>query len=592
MRPATDPLEPRPEDADLGAAEETRLARLPLFAIPAAAVTIDPFEPGTTTNAHGPVEELPSVLAESLAHRLAHPGNTGSVQPGSGTQRGVPVAGFTRSPLVPASSPPYLGWSHDPAATLATTHSPERPSATSDVDWAQVRAFRQQAADLLTAQLRDRPGLDEPGRREIGRALIIAMLRDHADDLLAEGGPPPTPEQEQVLAGAVFDALFGLGRLQSLVDNSDVENVEITGCEPVHLDYGDGRIECAPAVADSDEELIENLAFLAARSGGVAGGGERAFSPAAPFLDLTLHGGARLAARAWITPRPTVVIRRHRFTDVDLADLQRLGMLDGPLQALLGAAMRANKTIVISGAQGAGKTTLARALCNELDPWERIGTIETEYELLLHTMPERHRRIVAHEARPGTGERTPDGRAAGEITLDDLLYGALRLNLSRIVVGEVRGREILPMIKAAQAGAGTLSTVHAHSARAAIERLVTCALEAGPHVTQDYAYLQIASHIDLIVQLDVQQCQDGGSRGRKYRYIREVIEVGRGEAGRPAITDVFAPGPDGRAVPRTRPSFLADLERAGFEAAWLDQTAGTWPAFPTSAVGSSLQGQP
>jgi pilus assembly protein CpaF len=584
---ATDPADPRPGDSELDVvgAESTRLSRLPLFAIPAPpAARAASVEAGASTNVRGRAEDRPSVLAETLAHRLAHPINTGPVQPVSGTTGDVPVAVFT--PL-PASNLPEGSWSEVSQAPSATTRPIERPVATSDVDWAQVRAFRQQAADLLTAQLRDRPGLDEPGRREIGRALIMAMLRDHADDLLAGGGPPPTPEQEQLLAAAVFDALFGLGRLQSLVDNVDVENVEITGCEPVYLDFGDGRIECVPAVADSDEELIETLAFLAARSGGVAGGGERAFSPSAPFLDLTLHGGARLAARAWITPRPTVVIRRHRFTDVDLADLKRLGMLDGALQALLGAAMRANKTIVISGAQGAGKTTLARALCNELDPWERIGTIETEYELLLHTMPERHRRIVAHEARPGTGERSPDGRAAGEITLDDLLYGALRLNLSRIVVGEVRGREILPMIKAAQAGSGTLSTVHAHSARAAIERLVTCALEAGPHVTQDYAYLQIASHIDLIVQLDVQHAH---AHGRKYRYIREVIEVGRGEAGRPAITDVFAPGPDGRAVPRTRPSFLADLERCGFDTAWLDQTAGTWPTFPASADGPSLRG--
>jgi len=189
-------------------------------------------------------------------------------------------------------------------------------------------------------------------------------------------------------------------------------------------------------------------------------------------------------------------------------------------------------------------------------------------------MPDRHRRIVALEARPGTGERTPDGRAAGEITLDDLLYAALRLNLSRIVVGEVRGREILPLIKAAQAGAGTLSTTHAHSARAAIERLVTCALEAGPHITQEYAYLQIASHVDLIVQIGVDdQTHDGG---RKHRYVSEIIEVGRGEGGRPAVTDVFAPGPGGRAVPQTRPSFLADLERAGFDAAWLNQPEGTW----------------
>ena len=576
------------------AAEATRLARLPLFALPGPTGAVDPNAPGQQTVQ---AEHQPSALVDSLVHRLAHPADTGSsrlAHEGGAAQPSLaPVPVTTWPERDRFASLADVGPASTPMNPLTFRHPAEQAGPAAAVNWTQVRAFRQQAADLLTAQLRDRPGLDEAARREIGRALIVAMMRDHADSLLAEGESPPAPEQEHVLAGAIFDALFGLGRLQGLVDNSDVENVEITGCEPVHLDYGDGRIECAPAVADSDEELIETLAFLAARSGGVSGGGERAFSPAAPFLDLTLHGGARLAARAWITSRPIVVIRRHRFTDVDLADLRQLGMLDGALQAFLGAAMRANKTIVISGAQGAGKTTVARALCNELDPWERIGTIETEFELLLHTMPERHRRIVAHEARPGTGERAPDGRAAGEITLDDLLYGALRLNLSRIVVGEVRGREILPMIKAAQAGAGTLSTVHAHSARAAIERLVTCALEAGPHVTQDYAYLQIASHIDLIVHLDVRHDgQDvGNGRGRKYRYVREVIEVGRGEAGRPAITDVFTPGPDGRAVPRTRPSFLPDLERVGFDPGWLDQTAGTWTALPSSSNGPSLRGR-
>lgn len=547
-----------------GSDEPNRLAGLPLFACvpdpaPAPAVPTAATTPPTSPRLKAVrAGKAPDGLARGLAHppeavaeRLAH-------------QREASGPGLART-LHPAQL--------RPATTSPIDHA-EGSTTAPAMDWAQVRAFRQQAAELLTTQLRERGGLDEQARREIGRALIVAMLRDHADTLLTKGGQPPTPAQEHAMAGAIFDALFNMGRLQPLVDLPDVENIEITGCDPVYLDYGDGLGEIVPAVADSDEELIESLAFLAARSGGDTGSGERAFSPAAPILDLTLPGGMRLAARAWISPRPLVVIRRHRFTDVDIEDLRQLAMLDGAAAALLSAAMRANKTIVISGAQGAGKTTLARALCNELDPWERIGTIETEYELLLHTLPERHRRIVALEARPGTGERTPDGRAAGEITLDDLLYSALRLNLSRIVVGEVRGQEILPLIKSAQAGAGTLSTTHAHSARAAIERLVTCALEAGPHITQEYAYLQIASHIDLIVQIGVDDQTHHG--GRKHRFVSEIIEVGRGEGGRPAVTDVFAPGPDGRAVPRTRPSFLADLERAGFDPAWLDQPEGTW----------------
>ena len=562
-----------------------RLACLPLFTTPppAAAPANDAGDgqPSTAGAAHPVLKAVPSEHPRpgpahepsSAERRLAH--DTGPVGPGLAHE--VPVSVRRGAHGVPgagqAGPADVLG---PPTARLVPTPALRPSGRPRQVDWAQVRAFRQQAAELLTAQLRDRAGLDEPARREIGRALIVAMLRDHADSLLAEGGQPPTPAEEQALSGAIFDALFGLGRLQPLVDDPDVENIEITGCDGVHLVYGDGRVQPGPAVADSDEELIETLAFLAARTGG----SERAFTPANPILDLTLHGGARLAARAWITPRPVVVIRRHRLTDVDLDDLTRLGMVDSSLAAFLAAAVRANKTIVVSGAQGAGKTTLVRALCNEMDPWERVGTIETEYELYLHELPERHHRIVAHQARPGSGERSPDGRAAGEITLDDLLYSSLRLNLSRVIVGEVRGREVLPMFKAMQAGAGSLSTTHAHDARAAIERLVTCALEAGPHVTQEYAYLQIASHIDLIVQIGVDDRTHTG--GRKHRYVSSVIEVDRGENSRPAITDVFAPGPDGRAVPRTRPSFLADLERVGFDPAWLDQPAGSWPALPDS----------
>jgi hypothetical protein len=181
---------------------------------------------------------------------------------------------------------------------------------------------------------------------------------------------------------------------------------------------------------------------------------------------------------------------------------------------------------------------------------------------------------VPYEGRPGSGERGLDGRSAGEVTLDRLLHSVLRTNVSRIIVGEVRGPEVIPMLKAAQSSTGTLSTTHAHSARAAIERLATCALESGPHVTSEFAYLLIAGGIDLIVQIGVQDDTHAG--GRKHRYVTEVLEVAQGENGRPALSDVFTPGPDGRAVPRTHPSFLTDLQRAGFDPAWLDQTAGTW----------------
>ena len=530
-------MTPDPTHPDAQTDEPNRLASLPLFATPAAPVS-------------GPVvlHAVPPVLGETVRAWPA-------------------TADLAASPG--ATAPPTAAVrSRNAASQVAPAAVPAVPG---EVDWGQVRAFRQQAAELLTTQLRDRPGLDEATRRGIGRDLIAAMLDDHADSLIAQGTPAPRPAVQHALSTAIFDSLFGLGRLQPLVDDPNVENIEVRGYDHVHLVYGDGKIQVGPAVADSDEELIETLAFLASQSG-------RSFTPLNWELDLRLHGGHRLAARAWRCPRPSVTIRIHRYTDVDLSDLQRLGMVDGVLAQFLGAAVRAGKAIVVAGVQGAGKTTLVRALCNEMDPWESIATIETEFELHLNQLPDRHYRVTPYEGRPGSGERGLDGRSAGEVTLDGLLYSVLRTNVSRIIVGEVRGREVIPMLKAAQSSTGTLSTTHAHSARAAIERLVTCALESGPHVTSEFAYLLIAGSIDLIVQIGVQD--DTHTGGRKHRYVSEVLEVAQGENGRPALSDVFTPGPDGRAIPRTRPSFLADLQRVGFEPAWLDQTSGTWTDSP------------
>ena len=209
------------------------------------------------------------------------------------------------------------------------------------------------------------------------------------------------------MAAAVEAALFGLGRLQPLVDDDRVENIIITGHDQVTLELTDGRLVPGPDVADSDAELIDFLVFLASRSEVNA----RPFSQAQPRLHLRLDGGARLAAAAWVTPRPSVVIRRHRLRQVTLADLVGLGTLTPVAASFLAAAVKARRSIVVTGAQGAGKTTLVRALCAEIPTHEAIGTFETEYELHLHELREQHPIVFAWEARPGLRRARP-GRAA------------------------------------------------------------------------------------------------------------------------------------------------------------------------------------
>ncbi|PZF86509.1 CpaF family protein [Jiangella anatolica] len=454
---------------------------------------------------------------------------------------GLPI--FARPPA-PGGDGPQRRSVREALAALALTTSPDPPG----VDWALVRAFRQQAAARLSEQVDETTA--EADRRAAGRAIIAQLLDEHVRHTVTAGGATVGVDQQTALARAVFDALFGLGRLQPLVDDPAIENIEVYGAEPVVVIDGEGRITRRPPVVESADELVDMLTFLASRGGS----SERTFSTASPSLHLHLHGGHRLAASGWTTHQPVVVIRRHRLVDIDLDDLVARGTLTGQAAAFLRTAVRSRRSIVVSGSMGAGKTTLTRALANEIDPEEKLGTIETEYELGLHRMRERHRRVIAWEARPGSGERGPGGRAAGEITLDDLVYDALRMNLDRLIVGEVRGREVLPMFKTMQAGAGSLSTIHAHSARASIERLVTCAMEAGDRVSADFAYRQIAQHVDLVVHVECRTTAEGAARRR--RLVTEIIALEPGERGLPAITDVFRLGADGRLHPGSAPSWF------------------------------------
>jgi pilus assembly protein CpaF len=256
--------------------------------------------------------------------------------------------------------------------------------------------------------------------------------------------------------------------------------------------------------------------------------------------------------------------------------LREANTIDHVLQEFLSAAIRARKSVVISGAQASGKTTFTRALAGEIDPWESVATLETERELYLNEL-DRPRKVIDIQARPGSGEFGANGRRAGEITQEELLEDSLRLNLDRLIVGEVRGPEAMAMFKAMQSGAGSISTIHAANARDTIERLITCVLSA--HSNEAYAARLVASHIDLIVHLSAWA---DPQTGRRRRVVDEVIEVQSGEGGRPAVNVLFRADAYGRAVPATPPSFLEDLVRAGFDRTLLEHHAGTWTAAPPS----------
>ena len=223
----------------------------------------------------------------------------------------------------------------------------------------------------------NRPPLGSADEREHARSLVARHLDALAGQHLNDGLETLSSEEENELAEAVLARVLGLGRIQPLLERSDVNDIHIRGSASTILKLTDGRRVASAPVVDSDDELIELVRLIATR----VGRSERRFDAANPELNVQLPDGSRLFAMMEVSSRPSVTIRRHRFELSSLAELEARGLIDEGLSEFLAAAVRAQRNIVIAGGTGSGKTTLLRALLNEVPSDERIITIEDAYEL-------------------------------------------------------------------------------------------------------------------------------------------------------------------------------------------------------------------
>lgn len=238
-----------------------------------------------------------------------------------------------------------------------------------------VASRLEEELEALTSERAPAEALDEHHRRA---RELIAIEFDRQAQVELESGVGGIIElsqgEEEALAQSVLNRLYGLGQLQTLIDDPSIENININGADNVWVKRVGGGKERAPAVADSDEELIALIRHAAVH----LSPSERRFDTGTPMLDMRLPDGSRLSAVMSVSARPAVSIRRHRFLAEEEARLDRLvelGAIDRGLREFLAAAVRARKTMVIAGGTNAGKTTLLRALANEIPPHERLVTI-------------------------------------------------------------------------------------------------------------------------------------------------------------------------------------------------------------------------
>jgi Flp pilus assembly CpaF family ATPase len=403
--------------------------------------------------------------------------------------------------------------------------------------------------------------LDDDDKLLLGRSLAAEALREERAGRLARGEVLLSEDEEDRLSAEVVAEVFpeiGLDRL--LVD--PVTDLDCNGSEVVYLTYADGSRERQPPLFADDTEMSRAIRLLARRAGVPADG------PAVE-VDASLPDGSRLTAVLGpAAPWPVLSVRRHRFGTLTLEDLVAGGMLDRELAEVLVGMGVARCNVLVSGGTSTGKTSLLRALLQRCcASWERLVTVEDTYELGLHRDPIGHPDVVPLLARRANLE------GAGEITMAQLTRLALRLNPSRVLVGEVRGAEAVGMLDAMTLGNdGSAGTIHARSSREALARLGSYVVRSPEELRVEEAMLLISSAVDVVVHLG---WSAGLARRRVVASVREV--TGLLEAAVPATNELWAPGPDGRATRTTVPAsarLLADLTGAGVDPAVLAPSGG------------------
>ena len=337
--------------------------------------------------------------------------------------------------------------------------------------------------DKLHAQLLGRIDLEVMGNMKPER--LREELGLLTERLLLETGAALNTQERKRMVLDIQDEIMGLGPLEPLLADPTVSDILVNGPNQVFVERR-GKLELTPVVFSDSDHLMKIIDKIVSRIG-------RRVDESSPMVDARLPDGSRV--NAIIPPLaldgPLLSIRRFAVVPLTIRDLIDKRSLTPTLAALLSAMVQAKMNVLISGGTGTGKTTMLNVLSASIPHHERIVTIEDAAELQLQQP-----HVVRLETRP------PNIEGKGEVSQRALVRNSLRMRPDRIILGEVRGAEVLDMLQAMNTGhEGSMATVHANSPRDALTRLENMAGYGGAVISQDAMRQQISSAINAVIQI-------------------------------------------------------------------------------------------
>jgi pilus assembly protein CpaF len=425
------------------------------------------------------------------------------------------------------------------------------PPAPSSAPAAQVSAL---ATDFIRDQVLMR--IEPAAAVHMTRSQLAVRVDQLVSEIASSRKLLLNRQEQDNLAAAIVDDMVGLGPIEPLLRDESVADILVNGPQMIYVERR-GKLELTTLRFRNDAHILHVAQRIASSIG-------RRVDESSPMLDARLPDGSRV--NVIIPPLslkgPCISIRKFSRAVMDFSKFVQLGTVSHELGRALEIAARCRLNIVISGGTGSGKTTLLNALSRMIDQGERIITIEDAAELQLQQP-----HVIQLETRPSNIE------GQGQINQRDLVRNALRMRPDRIIVGEVRGPEAFDMMQAMNTGHnGSMSTVHANSARDALARVENMILMANVNLPMRAIRGQMTSALDLVVQTE--RMRDGVRRVTEVTEVvgleEEVILLNplftyrfKGENADGSLRGAFE-------CSHTRPRFLPRLEYYGFAAAFLE----------------------